>query len=126
MENLINVLYPRKRKFNEKTTLAEDDKITTTDAKNEKRLSFFSSAVKNVQIQEFSSINILSDRISNPVFPTISKYNCPSDKAINANGNRRHFQFNNVNEEEVYKEIGILNPRKAAQSTDIPFKILKC
>ena len=114
MENLINVLYPRKRKFNEKTTLAEDDKITTTDAKNEKRLSFFSSAVKNVQIQEFSSINILSDRISKPVFPTISKYNRPSDKAINANGNRRHFQFNNVNEEEVYMEIGILNPRKAA------------
>lgn len=115
MKNLINILYSRKRKFNEKTTLAEDDKTTTTDAKNEKKkLSFFSSAVKNVQIQEFSSINILSDRISKPVFPTISKYNRPSDKAINANGNRRHFQFNNVNEEEVYMEIGILNPRKAA------------
>ena len=106
MENLINVLYPRKRKFNEKTTLAEDDKITTTDAKNEKRLSFFSSAVKNVQIQEFSSINILSDRISNPVFPTISKYNCPSDKAINTNGNRCHFQLTTSMKRNSIRKLG--------------------
>ena len=57
----------------------------------------------------------------------MSKYNIrPSYKAIIANGKRRFFQFKNVSVEEVYKEIGRLNPRKAAQSTDIPFKILKC
>ena len=46
-----------------------------------------------------------------------------SIKAVNATGNWRFFQFKKVILENVYKEIRRLNPRKAAQITDIQISI---
>ena len=105
----------------------EDETITTQDEQNEDLLNiFFSNAVKNLKIPRFSNTNPLAERLNNPTLKAILKYkNHPSIVAIrNANDNS-HFHFNEVSVEEVYKEIRKLIPRKSAQSTDIPIRVLK-
>ena len=51
--------------------------------------------------------------------------NHPSIVAIRNANNNSHFHFNEVSVEEVYKKIRKLIPRKSAQSTDIPIRVLK-
>ena len=99
----------------------------TQDKQNAELLNiFFSNAVRNLKISRFSNTNPLAERLSDPTLKAILKYkNHPSIVAIrNANDNS-HFHFNEVSVEEVYKEIRKLIPRKSAQSTDIPIRVLK-
>ena len=70
--------------------------------------------------------NPLAGRLSNPALKAIPKYkNHPSIVATRNANNNCHFHFNEVSVEEVYKEIRKLIPRKSAQSTDIPIRVLK-
>ena len=108
-------------------TLVEDETVTTQDEKNAELLNlFFSSAVKDLKITEFSDTNTLAERLSDPVLKAILKYkNHPSIVAIRNANNNSHFHFNEVTVEEVYEEIRKLSTRKSVQRTDIPIRVLK-
>ena len=124
----VKPLLSDKSKSNEKITLVEGDKITSEDKSNAEIFnSFFSNAVKNLKILEFNDINPLAENIPHPVFKAILKYkNHPSIIAIkNARRNGLGFYFGEVSVDDICKELKRLNPRKAAQNTDIPIKILK-
>ena len=99
----------------------------TLDKQNAELLNiFFSNAVKNLKIPRFSNTNPLAERLFNPTLQVILKYkNHPSIVAIRNANNNSHFHFNEVSVEEVYKELRKLGPRKSAQSTDIPIRVLK-
>ena len=57
-----------KLKSNEKMTLEEDDKIFTKDIKLAEEVdSFFSNAVKNFKIPEYSKTNPLAKDIASPI-----------------------------------------------------------
>ena len=101
--------------------------ISTEDEKNAELLNaLFSSAVSNLNIPEYSGINILAERISHPTLKAILKYkNHPSIVAINNLKKNFKFYFSVVSEEDFLKEIRKLNPRKSTQNTDIPIKLLK-
>ena len=103
----------------------EDETVTTQDEKNAELLNlFFSSAVKNLKMPEFSDTNPLAERLSDLVLKAILKYkNHRSIAAIRNANNNPHFHFNEV--EEVYKEIRKLSTHKFVQSTDIPIRVLK-
>ena len=86
----------------------------------------FSNAVSNLNIPEYSGINILAERISHPTLKAILKYkNHPSIVAINNLKKSYNFYFSVVSEKDILKEIKKLNPRKSTQSNDIPIKLLK-
>ena len=124
----VKPLLSDKPKSNEKITLVEGDKITSEDKSNAEILnSFFSNAVKNLKIPELNDINPLAENIPDPVFKAILKYKShPSIIAIkNARRNQLGFYFSEVTVDDIWKELKRLNPRKAAQNTDIPIKILK-
>ena len=97
------------------------------DEKNAELLNlFFSSAVKNLKILEFSDTNPLGERFSDPVLKAILKYkNHPSIVAIRNANNNSHFHLKEVSVEEVYKEIRKLSTRKSVQSTNIPVRVFK-
>ena len=102
--------------------LTEDEKNAVIEILN----AFFSSAISNLNIPEYSGINILAERISHPTLKAILKYkNHPSIVAINNLKKNFNFYFSVVSEEDFLKEIKKLNPRKSTQSTDIPIKLLK-
>ena len=59
-------------KSNEKITLVEDNKIIREDEDNADLInSFFSNAVKNLKIREFSDSNPLAENIPHPIFKAI-------------------------------------------------------
>ena len=95
--------------------------ISTEDEKNAELLNeFFSSATSNLNIPEYSGINILAERISHTTLKAILKYkNHPSIVAINNLKKNFNFYFSVVSEKDFRKEIKKLNPRKSNQSTDI-------
>ena len=75
---------------------------------------FFSSAVSNLNIPEYSGINILAERISRPTLKAIFKYkNHPSIVAINNLKKNFNFYFTVVSEGNFLKEIKKLNLRKS-------------
>ena len=123
----VKPLFSDKTKSNEKITLVVDETVTTQDEKNAELLNlFFSIAVKNLKIPEFSDTNLLAERLSDPVLKAILKYkNHSSIVAIRKANNNSHFHFNEVSVEEVYKERRKFSTRKSVQSTDIPIRVLK-
>ena len=82
-------------KLNEKITLAEDNKIINEDKDNAELLnSFFSNAVKNLKIHQFSDSNSLAGNIPHPIFKATLKYkNHPSIIAIKNTRNGSDFYF---------------------------------
>ena len=81
------------------------------DEKNAELLkAVFSSAVTNLNIPEYSSINILAERISHPALQAILKYKShPSIVAIHNLKKNYNFYFTVVSEEDVLKVIKKLN-----------------
>ena len=58
-----------------KITLVENEKIINKDESNAEFLNvFFSNAVKNPKISEFSDLNPQAERISHLIFKAILKY----------------------------------------------------
>ena len=110
-----------------KKLLLEDEKIINEDKSNPEFLNlFFSNAVKNLKIPEFSDINPLAERISHPTFKAILKYKNHPGILPNKNlNNNFQFYFSEVIVKDICKELKQLNPRKAVQSTNIPVKVLK-
>ena len=99
-----------KIKSHEKPTLVETDKIITQDIKTAKELnSFFSNVVKNLQIPEFTEINPLVERITNPILKSILKYKHPSVIAIGDRNIWLDFQFSLVSVDDLLTEIKKLN-----------------
>ena len=119
----VKLLFSGKVKSKEKITLVQSEMISTEDEKNAEVLNaFFSSAVSNLNIPEYSGINILAERTSHPALKAILKYkNYPSIVAINNLKKNYNFYFSVVSEDDVLKDIKKLNPRKSTQSTDILF-----
>ena len=117
----VKPLLSDKTKSNDNITLVKDETVITQDEKNAELLNlFFSSAVKNLKIPEFSDTNPLAERLSDPTLKAILKYkNHPSIVAIRNANNNSHFHVNEISVEQVSKEIRKLSPRKSAQSTDI-------
>ena len=76
-----------------------------------------------MQIREFREKNPLPEQIKNPTLKSKLKYRKHSSViAVGDLNNRSSFWFSLVIFEKVLKE---LNPRKAAQSSDIPVRVLK-
>ena len=96
-------LFSDNTKSNEKITLVEDETVTTQDEQNAELLNlFFSSAVKNLKISEFSDTNPIAERLSDPTLKAILKYeNHLSIVAIRNANNNSHSHFSEVSVEEV-------------------------
>ena len=124
---LLNLSFQTSLNQNEKITLVEDDKSFAQDIKVVEELnSFFSNVVKNLKFPDYSETNPLAEEKANPILKSVLKYGKqPSAAAIRNLNIISHFEFSFVNVVEVLKEIKKLNPPIAAQSTDIPVKILK-
>ena len=123
----VKPLFSDKEKLKEKITLVQGEILSMEDEKNAELLNvFFSSAVANLDMPEYSGINILAERTSHPTLKAILKYkNHPSIVAINNLKKNFNFYFNVVSEVYFLKEIKKLKPRKSTQSTDIPARLLK-
>ena len=88
--------------------------------------NFFSNIVKKLNIPKFNSNNSVTENIKDPVFKAILKYkNHPSILAIQKYSKNKTFHFEEVNIEEVEKEILKLDKIKASQKTDIPTRTIK-
>ena len=88
--------------------------------------NFFSNIVKKLNIPKFNSNNSVTKNIKDPVFKAILKYkNHPSILAIQKYSKNKTFHFEEVNIEEVEKEILKLDKIKASQKTDIPTRTIK-
>ena len=75
---------------------------------------FFSHAVKNLKIPDFSGINPLPEIISDPTFKAMLKYKIHlSILAIKKLNKNFQFHFSEVTVEDIYISIKQLNPRKA-------------
>ena len=96
-----------KSKSNEEITLVEDKKIICEDKDNAELLnSFFSNAVKNLKIPEFSDSNPLAEHIPHPIFKAILKYkNHLSIITIKKARNGPGFYFCGVNVNDVLKKF---------------------
>ena len=126
-----------KMKLSEKITLVEqretldadgniNDEIVNDVKTAEISNRFFSNAVIELKIFDFHGVVPLADNISHPIFRAILNYaNHPSIIAIKNLNNTSMFSFSNVSVADVKKQIRILDPRKAAQNTEIPVRILK-
>ena len=123
----VKLLISDKSKSNEKITLVEDNRTISEDKDNAELLhSFFSNAVRNLKIPEFSDSNSLVENTPHPIFKAILKYkNHPSIIPIKNTRNGPSFYFCGVSVNDVFKEIKTLRARKATQITYIPVKILK-
>ena len=104
-----------------------DDEFVNDDVKIAEILNRFSSnAVNDLKIPGFHGAVPLADNICHSIFRVILKYaNHPSTITIKNLNNTLMFSFSNVSVPDVRKEIRKLDPRKAAQNTDIPIRILK-
>ena len=122
----VKLLLSDKLKSNKKSRLVGDDKIFIQDIKVAEELnSFFSNVVKKLKIPEYSETNPVAEKIANPILKSVIKYDKHlSVTAIKNLNIRSHFEFSFVSVAEVLQEIKKLNPGKAAQSIEIPVKIL--
>ena len=103
----VKPLLSDKSKSNEKITLVEDNKIISEDKDNTELLnSFFSNAVKNLKIPEFSDSNPLAGNIPHPIFKAILKYkNQPSIIAIKNARNGPGFYFCGVSANDIFNHL---------------------
>ena len=111
----------------EKINLAENEKMPTSESATAKILdNFFSNIVKKLNTPNFNSNNSVTKNIKDPVSKAILKYkNHPSILAIQKYSKNKTFHFEEVNIEEVEKEILKLDKIKASQKTDIPTRTIK-
>ena len=81
--------------------------------------------MKKLEILKFNSNDSVTKNIKDPVFKTILKYkNHLSILAIQKYSKKKIFHFEEVNIEEVEKEILKFDKTKASQKTDILTRII--
>ena len=93
---------------------------------NRRNPNFFSNIVKKLKIPKFNSNNSVAENIKDPAFKATLKYKSHSSiLAIQKYIKNKTFHFEEVNIEEVEKEILKLDKIKASQKTDIPTRTIK-
>ena len=125
---IVKPMLSKEIKYNEIITLLENDEIIKTEKGTAKVLrAFFSNIVQNLDIQQYNVDDPICENINDPLLKAIVRYrNHPSIVAIKKFCNSKsHFSFNNVQKEEILKELNNLNIHKATQNTYMPTKIIK-
>ena len=89
--------------------------------------NFFSNIVQNLDISRYSNNELLVINTNDATLKAILKYgNHPSIIVIqNKCKDNGSFNFIEVDQKQIEKEILKLDVNKASQSSDIPIKILK-
>ena len=128
--NTVKPLLSDKTVVKNKITLIENDEIVTTDNEASELLNkLFTHAIQNLNIPEYKHCDPLAEKISDKTMKAIVKYrNHPSIVKIQDKCKLSNFCFlftHDVETKEIKKEMKDLNTSKAAQSTDIPTKIIR-
>ena len=127
----VNPLFSDKIKSQSKITLVENDKIIADDNELAQTFNiFFENAVKNLNIDSSFEQKESTDGINDPVeiaiykfrsHPSILKIKEVMGDKVTGNG----FDFTNISDEDINRELNKLNVKKAATFKSIPAKILK-
>ena len=105
---IVKPMLSKKIKSNERITLIENDEIIKTEKGTAKVLNaFFSNIVQNLDIQQYNVDDPICENINDPLLKAIVRYpNHPSIVAIKKFCNpKSHFSFENVQKEEILKEL---------------------
>ena len=108
--------------------LIENNELVKTDLETAEVLNnFFSNIVQNLDISRYSNGEPLVSNTNDATLKAILKYrNHPSIIAIrNKCKDKGNFNFIEVDQKQIEKEILKLDVNKASQSSDIPIKVLK-
>ena len=108
--------------------LIENNELVKTDLETAEVLNnFFSNIVQNLDISRYSNDEALVSNTNDATLKAILKYrNHPSIIAIqNKCKDKGNFNFIEVDQKQIEKEILKLDVNKASQSSDIPIKVLK-
>ena len=108
--------------------LVENDELIKTDLETAEIFNnFFSNIVQNLKISRYTNEEPIVSNINDPTLKAILKYrNHPSITAIqNKCKIKDSFNFVEVDQQQIEKEILKLDANKASQSSDIPIKIVK-
>ena len=111
-----------------KIKLTENNELVKTDLETAEVLNnFFSNTVQNLDISRYSNGEPLVSNTNDATLKAILKYrNHPSIIAIqNKCKDKGNFNFIEVDQKQIEKEILKLDVNKASQSFDIPMKVLK-
>ena len=127
----VNPLFSDKTKTQNKITLVEDSNIITEDGKLADVFNtFFKDAVENLQIEQNIGNVQSTEGIDDPIDAAIHKFkNHPSilkiGEIVGDKLTANEFCFENINIEDIDKELFGLNANKATTFKNIPAKILK-
>ena len=108
--------------------LVENDELIKTDLETAEVFNnFFSNIVQNLKISRYTNEEPIVSNINDPTLKAILKYrNHPNITAIqNKCKIKDSFNFVEVDQQQIEKEILKLDANKASQSSDIPIKIVK-
>ena len=108
--------------------LIENNELVKTDLEIAEVLNnFFSNIVQNLGISRYSNNEPLVSNTNDATLKAILKYrNHPSIIAIRSKcKDKGNFNFIEVDQKQIEKEILKLDVNKASQSSDIPIKVLK-
>ena len=108
--------------------LTENNKLAKTDPEIAEVLNnFFSNIVQNLDISRYSNNKPLVSNTNDATLKAIVKYrNHPSIIAIqNKCKDKSNFNFIEVHQKQIEKEILNLDVNKASQRCDSPIKVLK-
>ena len=107
--------------------LVENDELIKTDLETAEVFNnFFSNIVQNLQISRYTNEEPIVSNINDPTLKAILKYRNPSINAIQSKCKiKDSFNFVEVDQQQIEKEILKLDANKASQSSDIPIKIVK-
>ena len=111
-----------------KIKLTENNELVKTDLETAEVLNnFFSNIVQNLDISRYSNSEPLVSNTNVAVLKAFLKYrNHPSIIAIRSKcKDKSNFNFIEVDQKQIEKEILKLDVNKASQSSDIPIKVLK-
>ena len=112
----------------DKIHLIEYNELVKTDLETAEVLnSFFSNIVQNLDISRYSNDEPLVSNTNDATLKAILKYrNHPSIIAIRSKcKDKGNFNFIEVDQEQIEKEILKLDVNKASQSSDTPIKVKK-
>ncbi len=133
----IKPLFSGKQNGVKRNIVILENGTVTSDKKEvaEKLNNYFIESVENLEIEPYFSENnhennhvVYPENIGDNIDEIIRKYRShPSILKIKENvniDNDNKFNFKDMTSEEIEKEIGQLNPKKASVENDIPTKIL--
>ena len=112
----------------DKIHLIEYNELVKTDLETAEVLNnFFSNIVQNLDISRYSNDEPLVSNTNDATLKAILKYrNHPSIIAIRSKcKDKGNFNFIEVDQEQIEKEILKLDVNKASQSSDTPIKVKK-